>query len=384
MTDMHDRTSAHEHIGPDRPLDIVVAHRGPLDLSTIRSVRAGADRGDVDAADREQAIRAALRVLMRPGCVYELRVPKAGRQRTISGYYNDPKKLLEAACKLEDQCVPAIYVTLNPCNPALLARRCNRYEAYAEQTTSDADIACRHWLLIDCDPIRPSGISSSDHEHERAITTAMAIWDDLRSMGFPDPVVCDSGNGVHLLFPIDAPNDAEATGLISAALASIAAHSAPEDIAVDVTVFNAARITKLYGTMARKGDSTPDRPHRRSRILEVPANLEPIPWDKCRRLLAKLAEWRPVQVIAAPGPTQTGFDVVRWLRRHRIAVRRGPIPWGDKGERWELVACPFDPSHTNGSAVVTRGSNGSLGFRCQHNSCAGRGWRDFRRFVEGK
>jgi len=27
-------------------------------------------------------------------------------------------------------------------------------------------------------------------------------------------------------------------------------------------VFNPARICKLYGTLSRKGDSTPERPHR--------------------------------------------------------------------------------------------------------------------------
>ena len=35
-----------------------------------------------------------------------------------------------------------------------------------------------------------------------------------------------------------------------------------------------ARITKLYGTMTRKGDHTPERPHRRSRILEIPDELK--------------------------------------------------------------------------------------------------------------
>jgi hypothetical protein len=41
-------------------------------------------------------------------------------------------------------------------------------------------------------------------------------------------------------------------------------------VKIDTTVSNAARITKLYGTVARKGADTPDRPHRLSRIMEVP------------------------------------------------------------------------------------------------------------------
>ena len=132
----------------------------------------------------------------------------------------------------------------------------------------------RRWLLIDCDPVRPSGISSSDQEHGRAIATACGIWDDLRSIGWPDPVVCDSGNGAHLLYRLDLANTPAVTQSIKATLAGIAQHSAPDDVAVDVNVYNASRITKLYGTITRKGDHTQERPHRRSRILEIPDELK--------------------------------------------------------------------------------------------------------------
>jgi hypothetical protein len=57
-------------------------------------------------------------------------------------------------------------------------------------------------------------------------------------------------------------------------LKGIAARCAPEDIDVDIKVFNAARITKLYGTMVKKGDSTPERPHRRARLLEISPSLQ--------------------------------------------------------------------------------------------------------------
>lgn len=167
-----------------------------------------------------------------------------------------------------------IYITLNPCEPSLLARCCNRLQPYAEVTTSDLDVLKRSWLLIDCDPKRPSGISSTEKEHGRAIATACGVWDDLRSVGFGDPVVADSGNGCHLLYRLDLPNSQRATERIQRVLSGIAARCAPNDVDIDLTVYNAARICKLYGTMARKGDSTRERPHRRSRILETPGCLE--------------------------------------------------------------------------------------------------------------
>ena len=63
------------------------------------------------------------------------------------------------------------------------------------------------------------------------------------------------------------------------------------DVTVDISVYNAARIVKLHGTMCCKGDSTDDRPHRRSQILSVPNELIPVPqiccyrWRNCVRLI---------------------------------------------------------------------------------------------------
>jgi hypothetical protein len=220
-------------------------------------------------------IRRAAELIMAPGFVHELRIPKAGREKTISGYFDDPLKLAQCAAELDATGkYTGVYVTLNPCNPALLARCCNRVRPYAEVTTSDHDILKRSWLLIDCDPKRPAGISATDKEHGRAITTACGVWDDLRGAGFGDPVVADSGNGGHLLYRVDLPNDQRSTDLVQRMLGGIAARCAPDDVDIDLTVYNAARICKLYGTMARKGDSTADRPHRRSRILEIPTRLE--------------------------------------------------------------------------------------------------------------
>jgi hypothetical protein len=145
---------------------------------------------------------------------------------------------------------------------------------YAEVTTSDHDILKRSWLLVDCDPKRPAGISSTNREHGRAITTGCGVWDDLRGAGFGDPVVADSGNGAHLLYRLEMPNDQHATELLQRVLGGVASACAPDDVDIDLAVYNASRICKLYGTMARKGDSTTDRPHRRSSILEIPAHLE--------------------------------------------------------------------------------------------------------------
>jgi len=84
------------------------------------------------------------------------------------------------------------------------------------------------------------------------------------------PILADSGNGAHLLYRIDLPNDQEALAFVTHALAELDRRYSDDVVKVDVTSANAARIWKAYGTVARKGDSIPGRPHRLSRILEVP------------------------------------------------------------------------------------------------------------------
>ena len=98
--------------------------------------------------------------------------------------------------------------------------------------------------------------------------------DYLKEQGWPEPVVGDSGNGAHLLYRVDLPNDRESMELVKGVLEALSFKFSDETVAVDTTTCNAARIWKLYGTTARKGDNTEERPHRVSRLLKVPQEAE--------------------------------------------------------------------------------------------------------------
>src|SRR5438552_2192086 len=115
-------------------------------------------------------IRRALCLVVEPGTVVELRVPHT-RRGTVSGYFNDVDALTRAAAQWSGK-APGIYITVNPVNPALLARAANRVEDYVRHTTADGDVLCRLWLLLDFDPVRSAGISSSTAEHEAALNRA--------------------------------------------------------------------------------------------------------------------------------------------------------------------------------------------------------------------
>jgi len=88
----------------------------------------------------------------------------------------------------------------------------------------------------------------------------------LSEQGFPEPLRADSGNGAHLLYRVDLPNDEAATEVVRGVLTTLDALFSNETITVDTANYNASRIWKLYGTMSRKGDSTPTGAQRPSRF----------------------------------------------------------------------------------------------------------------------
>ena len=322
-----------------------------------------------------EGIRRAVNLLMEPGSTHEVRAPGT-RQGTVSGYFDDPNRLAQAAAKLSGRAA-GTYVTLNPVKEALLARAANRTVPYARYTTADKDITRRCWLPIDFDPVRPAGISSTDEEHAASVQRARICQKFLAETAFPDPILADSGNGAHLLYRIDLPNEDESTALVRCCLEAIALRFSDSVVEVDLKTFNASRIWKLYGTFAAKGDATPERPHRLARLLAVPPRVEVVSRD----LLEKLAALAPNPAKGQPssGPTTSGFDLESWIKEHELDVL-GPHPW-QGGRKWIIKVCPWDREHSR-SAFVVQFGNGAIAAGCHHDSCQGNDWHALRDAIE--
>ena len=195
----------------------------------------------------------------------------AGGNGVVYGYFDNGESFGKAAAALENKKAPGIYFTLNPAVPDLLARAANRLKASGPKPmqTTDKDIACIRWLPIDIDPKRPAGISSTEEELKLAIKTRdkIARWlkKEYKATGIP----AVSGNGAHLVIRLkDMPNTDENKQKIKRALQGINEKFGDKKVDIDLAVFNPARIWKLYGTTARKGDHIPVRPHRVSYIEE--------------------------------------------------------------------------------------------------------------------
>lgn len=253
------------------------------------------------APDREQ-IRRALQVLHEPNAVIELRaLHSKGRKRTDAGYFDGEHReaLVEAAAKLNEHGA-AVYVTLNRLDSQLLARHANRVQEFAQATATDTNVTQRCWFLVDIDPQRPKDTSSTPEQLEAAMDRARKVYGYLAEQGWPSPIVAESGNGAHLLYRIDLPNDEPSRDLVKGCLEALAAKFDDDVVKIDRSVFNAARIVKLHGTVANKGDNVPGAPWRLSKLRNVPEELEMVSAGALRALAA--------EVTPAERPKPSGHD----------------------------------------------------------------------------
>ncbi|HKF94543.1 MAG TPA: hypothetical protein VKB96_08070, partial [Gammaproteobacteria bacterium] len=173
----------------------------------------------VPSSDHAEIVN-ALMALFDPADVIELRAIHKSRKRTDAGYFDGDhrEKLATEAVRLS-KASAAVYVTLNRLDPQLLTRYANRVEQFAQATATDANVIRRRWLLLDFDPIRPKDTSSTDKQFKAAKDCARACYKSLKGEGWPDPVVAESGNGMHLLYALDLPNNSESRDLTKGALA---------------------------------------------------------------------------------------------------------------------------------------------------------------------
>lgn len=315
----------------------------------------------------KEKIREALALLKPNGQLFEIRILQ-GKQ-TISGYFTSVETLLREFNKVSLKGANVFY-TLNQIDEACYAREQHDCFRQCKTTTSDADIVAYNWMLIDLDPVRRTGISSTAAELTEAYNRGLRIVEYLRELAFPAPVMACSGNGIHLLYQVYLANTKENARLIENCLKALALLFNDEKVEVDTSVFNPARISKLYGTMAQKGSSTKDRPHRMSRIISAPTVSEVAKKEALERLAAELPAEQPTKA------RKNGFDLEGWLDQYGLRVATVKT-WKDT-TKYVLEECPFDSNHKAPDSTIIRQPNGAICFKCLHNSCRGHDWRELR------
>ena len=155
-----------------------------------------------------------------------------------------------------------------PISPAIFARyQPNRIHPAWNGRVGDGDVQLRRALYIDIDPMRPKGIGATDDEKRAAHEVCCRVADLLLTVLRDECVLGrgDSGNGYFILIAIEPTAiSAESTARIRELLKRLAAAYDTDRVKIDTSVGNAGRLMPAAGTWKRKGENTPERPHRQT------------------------------------------------------------------------------------------------------------------------
>lgn len=292
-----------------------------------------------------------------------------GKPISRLGYFDNVGAALAAVEQAGD--FKGAYIGVNPV--ALDSGKLNPESLHSQSNRARAEhVLHRVRLFLDFDPERPTDTNSTDEEKAGAYAQALEAREYLHGFGWPDPMLCDSGNGWHLLYRIQLPNDTESKNLIG----DILDHLKSRYPMLDTTAGDANRFCKLYGTMTRKGPDSPERPWRRAAVIEAGSDSV-VPEARLRAILPP-RETKPVDNAQAQ-------KVLEFLAFHDVATR-SDVQDVAKGVQIE-IECPWQSEHTssettNDTTVSVLG--GKYGFNCLHRHCKDRHWAEFRAELEAR
>lgn len=325
----------------------------------------------------------------------EIRLLGAG---TVSGYFTDVETLIRELQKYANHPKMSVYFIINEIKKGCYYRiqKDSLVRVSEGETTDDKDISARRWLLIDIDPHRyvdgeeVKRINSSDEELGEARKTARKVYDYLKGMGFPEPVTAMSGNGIHIYYKVNEPNDKDTTTLVKRFLSSLAQKFSNHGAEVDEGVFTSARLSKLYGTVPHKGANTEERPCRSATIEYVPKEITAVGRELIQRVADEYDDPKAREAEMRRQRRQNGtqfsseipdVNLQDFLDKHGISYS-GPVYDSVRGAmKFTLDRCPWCDEHTTKDgakdAVLWEWPSGQKDFNCFHGHCAHRGWTEF-------
>lgn len=302
-----------------------------------------------------------------------------GSNKTASGYFTNPKTLIEAVKPYTDTF--NVYFTLNKIDPACYGReQRDRILQRVKNTTADHEIIARDWVLVDLDAKRLSGVCSTKEEAMKAYEKGQEVYQFLIDNGFYEPIVVFSSSGIHLYLRCALLNNEENTKLIKRFLNALSMLFSDEHVDCDCAVFNAARISRLPGSYSCKGaNNDPTRPQRRCRFLKVPDEIN----VNAREYFEKIANMYPEEETKPSRENNYSierFDLDAFIAKHNIQIRK--VETVADGKKYILDHCLFNEQHKGKDAVIFQRTSGAIAYHCFHQSCSQYTWRDVRTMFE--
>lgn len=302
-----------------------------------------------------------------------------GSNKTASGYFTDARTMIDAIKPYTD--TYNVYFTINKVNDACYGReQKDKIVQKPKNTTTDNEIVCRDWVLVDLDAKRLSGVCATKEEAIKAHEKGKEVKQFLLDNGFYEPIVVFSSSGIHLYLRCALLNTDENTKIVKRFLESLAMLFSDDFVDVDTKVFNAARISRLMGSYSCKGASNDaDRPQRKCRFLSIPDEIK----INEKEYFEKIANMYPEDEIKPSRENNYStekFDLDAFVEKHNLPVRRIENVAG--GKKYVLEHCLFNEQHRGKDAVIFQRDSGAIAYHCFHNSCSQYTWRDVRLMYE--
>jgi len=259
MSDLRSLAIEVQHVDSERDGVVLQAARTTRNVPTSTS---SVKFGDVDqAAEIKKMWRIfrldssgvlQLRALAPKGIKTDLKVRNEYFRASDYSSLEDCKRGFETRALKLNESGYNVYIVMNPIK-----------SEFSGGAASDGDIFCRRLLLIDIDRADKKIQPSNQAELDAAQTLALQIKAFLAQRAFSAPTMVMSGNGYHLYYGLaDLSNTELEAEVVRATLHALSRTFDNAVVGVDTAVYNASRITKVPGTVMRKGVPADDRPYR--------------------------------------------------------------------------------------------------------------------------
>jgi hypothetical protein len=333
--------------------------------------------------------RGFLNYFFAPGAIVELRALNLATKYIVSGKYTDFDKMAQDAAYLDAAPdVRAVHFVVNSIDPTKadpIATSMNVFTTsrvtFPLRTTGDAAVTRRNVYFIDFDPVRPSGVCSTAAEKQAAWDTVNQAIAYLTKQGWPEPLIVDSGNGYHVYYRADGCDPD--SPFWRRVLGQLSQKFSDECVKIDTSVHSPGQLSRLPGTMNRKGENTPERPHRRCQVVQAPKGWRPLMHGLIYRLAESFGPMLVTQesIELPPLVDDVEDQIEEFFDDYGLEHWE---PYEKKGKTYyALKECPFHGGpHSNqpGKTCIIL-SDTSVGFHCFSDDCDGYSFGDLRRHL---
>ena len=156
-------------------------------------------------------------------------------------------------------------------------------------------------------------------------------------------------------------------------------------VKVDENMHNRSRVVKVYGSVARAGQDTHERPHRLSRILDVPVPRVPITLAMLEQSLGKpeIDEHAPHQLDGEVCPDHVAdiksmYAVKGWAYApdFHYQLQHGGRGYHVRSPCLARIETEDLRNPSQWAAYFLQFPDGTRVYRCSHNGCADKRYRD--------